>query len=91
MEVKIRWVFEFQSKIYMDDFYTDNYILEDSYDLVTKYQLDSVKFSFIMTKHRYYPYSRYLIFKYRHKDKRIAYGKRNYVQLNIDMEQYGID
>ena len=62
----------------VDDFYTDNYILEDSYDLVTKYQLDSVKFAFIMTKHRHFPYSRYHIVKYRHKDKRIAYGKRNY-------------
>ena len=29
------------------DFYTDNYVLEDSYNLVTKYNLDTVKFSFI--------------------------------------------
>jgi len=29
------------------DFYADNYVLEDSYNLVTKYNLDTVKFSFI--------------------------------------------
>ena len=29
------------------DFYPDNYVLEDSYNLVKKYNLDTVKFSFI--------------------------------------------
>ena len=28
------------------DIYTDNYVLQDSYDLLTKYNLDTVRFSF---------------------------------------------
>ena len=32
--------------IYFDaeDFYTDNYILEDAYNIIEKYELDSVRF-----------------------------------------------
>ena len=32
------------------DLYADNYVLEDSYELITKYNLDSVKFSFSKTR-----------------------------------------
>jgi len=31
----------------MEDLYTDNYILEDAYNLIEKYNLDSLRFSFI--------------------------------------------
>ena len=51
----------------VDDQYTDNYVLEDSYNLVTKYQLDSVKFSTILTQNRDNPYSKYSIVDYQKK------------------------
>ena len=41
----------------LDDFYLDNYILEDTYNLITKYTLDSIKFSFIFTKRKNRPFS----------------------------------
>ena len=34
------------------DFYSDNYILEDVYYLIDKYKLDSIRFSFILTRNK---------------------------------------
>ena len=41
----------------MGDFYTDNYILEDAYNLVQKYQLDSLRFGFLKSTNEEKPYS----------------------------------
>ena len=70
----------------LDDFYLDNYILEDTYNLITKYTLDSIKFSFIFTKRKNRPFSRYYRLFYKDYDKKIVYGKRQY---NLRSLRYG--
>ena len=70
----------------LDDFYLDNYILEDTYNLITKYKLDSVKFSFIFTKRKNRPFSRYYRLFYKDYDTKIVYGKRQY---NLRSLRYG--
>ena len=70
----------------LDDFYLDNYILEDTYNLITKYTLDSIKFSFIFTKRKNRPFSRYYRLFYKDYDTKIVYGKRQY---NLRSLRYG--
>ena len=41
----------------MEDFYTDNYVLEDAYNLIHSYNLDFIKFSFIQSSSYEEPYS----------------------------------
>ena len=41
----------------MEDFYTDNYVLEDAYTLIHSYNLDFIKFSFIQSSSYEEPYS----------------------------------
>ena len=62
----------------MEDSYTYNYVLEDAYNLTEKYELDSVRFSFIRTKNIDSPYSHieYQI-KFPENFKKIIYGTRN--------------
>lgn len=65
----------------MEDFYIDNFVLEDIYNIITNYKLDSVKFSIIISTHKNNPYSysfknRKIEFKKKHR--KIKYGKRNY-------------
>lgn len=41
----------------MEDFYIDNNILEDAYYIVEKYNLDTLRFSYIQSKSEIYPYN----------------------------------
>ena len=70
----------------MGDCYADNYILEDSYNLITKYQLDSVRFSFITAKNKFSNDSKTSIQYYKRKDTKIVYGKKNY---DLSLFSYG--
>jgi hypothetical protein len=84
MEVKIGWLFIFKRKIYM---YTANYVLQDCYDLITKYNLDAIRFSFSKSienninqtfrPKRIYP----------PKYTKIIYGNPNY---NVHIFGYGL-
>ena len=63
----------------MADVYTDNYVLEDAYILIKKYQLDSVRFSFIKTGNFINPYlGKYYKPVFNGIDKKIRYGTRKY-------------
>ena len=42
----------------MEDFYIDNYVLEEAYEIIEKYQLDSVRFSFFKVSEMNNPYSK---------------------------------
>jgi len=61
----------------MGDFYTDNYVLEDAYNLVQKYQLDSLKFGFLKTTSESRPYS-YIDMKmtFPNELRKIFYGEK---------------
>ena len=61
----------------MGDFYTDNYVLEDAYNLVQKYQLDSLRFGFLKTTSEKKPYS-YIDMKmtFPHEYRKIFYGEK---------------
>ena len=63
----------------MDDYYTDNYVLEDAYNLAQNYHLDSVRFLFILVENTETPYS-HIKFKYSFHEKyeTIQYNKKNF-------------
>ena len=69
----------------MGDFYMDNYILEDAYNLVIKYQLDSLKFGFFRTSSERMPYS-YVNMKKTFPDEytKIFYGEKNFDVTSVD-------
>ena len=60
------------------DFYADNYVLEDIYYIANKYQLDSVRFAFRLTRsnNTLTKYDRNYLFP--NNDRKIFYGKRYY-------------
>ena len=63
------------------DLYADNYVLEDSYDLVSKYNLDSVRFSFSKTRENFdeYKFQTFDNIKvYPKKHLEIIYGRPDY-------------
>ena len=62
----------------MEDFYTDNYILEDAYNLAEKYNLDSIRFSFIRSEQSENPYNNSEQIKFLSKYTKIMYGKRDF-------------
>ena len=62
----------------MEDFYTDNYILEGSYSLIIKYNLDSVRFSFIRSNQSNYPYNFSKEIKITKNHTKIIYGTRTF-------------
>ena len=68
------------------DFYADNYVLEDIYYIANKYQLDSVRFAFRLTRsnNTLTKYDRNYLFP--NKDRKIFYGKRYY---NVHRFRYG--
>ena len=69
-----------------DDFYEDNYVLEDFYLLMNKYNLDSLKMIFrIIYDYTYLDNSR-IPFHVRGNSK-IAYGTQNIEKLNIEVFQ----
>ena len=63
------------------DFYTDNYILEDAYHLITKYNLDSVRFSFKLSRNSIDLDNNSFTFKFTKRDRKITYGRRSYNML----------
>ena len=63
----------------MADEFTDNYVLEDSYSLVQKYQLDSVRFSFINSRNFSNPYSsENSKMEFSNEYRKIIYGERKF-------------
>ena len=68
------------------DFYADNLILEDIYNIVNKYNLDSVRFGFRLTYNKSHLTEKDLIFTYSEEDRKIVYGRRAY---NIYTYNYG--
>ena len=73
--------------IYFDaeDFYTDNYILEDAYNIIEKYELDSVRFSFLRSSNILNPYSGIdYEMKFPEKFTKIIYGTREFDLLTCD-------
>ena len=63
------------------DFYTDNYVLEDAYYLIKKYNLDSVRFSFRLSRSATDLNYKSFTFKFRKKDRKIVYGRKSYNML----------
>ena len=71
----------------MEDFYTDNYVLEDAYTLIHTYNLDFIKFSFIQSSSYEEPYSHILRKQnFPEELETIHYGPCNY---NILTYTYG--
>ena len=62
----------------MEDYYTDNYILEDAYYLIKKYNLDSLRFSFIRSEQSNNPYNKSKEIKFAKKYRKIMYGTRTF-------------
>ena len=63
------------------DFYTDNLVLEDAYKLITKYNLDSVRFSFKLSYLKENIDYKSWNFAFQEKDRKIVYGRREYNML----------
>ena len=63
------------------DFYTDNFVLEDAYSLITKYNLDSVRFSFKLSRSKEDIDYRSWNFSFHEKDRKIVYGTKVYNML----------
>ena len=68
------------------DFYADNYVLEDMYYLANKYQLDSVRFAFRLTRSNNTLTKYDTNYFFPSKDRKIFYGKRSY---NVHRFRYG--
>ena len=60
------------------DFYSDNLILEDAYYLVTKYNLDSLRFAFQLTKSEKNLNFHKRVITFKKGDRKIVYGRRKY-------------
>ena len=68
------------------DFYADNYILEDVYFLANKFDIDSVRFGFRLTKKKHYLSKKDRIFTFQEDERKILYGRRSY---NVNCYKYG--
>ena len=68
------------------DFYADNYILEDIYYLANKYNLDSIRFGFCLTKAKNHLSGNDKLYTFNKRDRKIFYGKRKY---NVRRITYG--
>ena len=60
------------------DFYSDNLILEDAYNLVTKYNLDSLRFAFQLTKSKKNLNFHKRVITFQKRDRKIVYRRRIY-------------
>ena len=60
------------------DFYADNYILEDVYYLANKYNLDSIRFGFRLTRAKNHLTKNDRLYTFKKKDIKIVYGRRSY-------------
>ena len=66
------------------DYYEDNYVLEDFYILMEKYNLDSLKMIFrLISSYSYLDYSKIIFHVYR--DSKIVYGIKDIEQLNTQV------
>ena len=63
------------------DFYTDNLVLEDAYRLITRYKLDSVRFSFKLSRSKENIDFKSWNFSFPKRDRKIVYGRRSYSML----------
>ena len=68
------------------DFYSDNYILEDIYNLATKFNLDSLRFGFRLTKAKKHLSKKDKFYLFSEEDRKIKYGNREY---NVKGFMYG--
>ena len=68
------------------DFYTDNLVLEDAYKLITNYNLDSLRFSFKLSRRKEDINFESWNFTFTPKDRKIVYGTRTY---NVLLWGYG--
>jgi len=68
------------------DFYTDNLVLEDAYKLITNYNLDSLRFSFKLSKKKEDINFESWNFTFSPQDRKIVYGTRTY---NVLFWAYG--
>jgi glycosyltransferase involved in cell wall biosynthesis len=69
------------------DMYTDNYVLQDSYDLITKYNLDTIRFSFSKSMENSTNQTFRRMNIYPSKFTKIIYGKPYY---NVHKFGYGL-
>ena len=60
------------------DFYADNYVLEDAYNIANKYDLDSLRFGFRLTKAKEHLTIKDQFYSFNQEDRKIVYGKRLY-------------
>ena len=71
----------------MEDFYTDNYVLEDAYTLIHSYNLEFVRFTFFQSTSYEEPYSHIRMrIKYPEEYETIHYGPANF---NVLTYTYG--
>jgi len=68
------------------DFYSDNYILEDSYYLVKKYNLDSIRFAFRLTKAKKFLSKKDRTYNFDKNESKIIYGTRTF---DVHKYKYG--
>jgi len=68
------------------DFYSDNFVLEDAYYLIRKYNLDSLRFSFKLSRLQENIDYKCRNFSFRKIDRKIVYGNRGY---NVKLYDYG--
>ena len=68
------------------DFYADNFILEDMYYLSSKYDLDSIRCGFRLTREKFKLNKNDELHIYNQQDRKIVYGQRSY---NIYIASYG--
>ena len=69
------------------DCYADNFILEDAYNLINKYNLDSVRFSFILVRDINNIKKKYRIYKFARKYTKIILG--NNQKYNVETYIHG--
>ena len=60
------------------DFYTDNLVLEDAYKLITQYNLDSIRFSFKLSRKKEDIDYKSWNFTFSERYRKIVYGRKEY-------------
>ena len=58
------------------DFYADNYVLEDAFYLANKFDIDSVRFGFRLTKEKHHLSKKDRIISFKKNERKILYGRR---------------
>ena len=65
------------------DFYADNFVLEDIYNLISNNNLDSVRFSFRLTKNKNHLTKHDRIITFKQRERKILYGRRSFSVLGF--------